>query len=135
MSKGFTFLPVNERFRLGAVQPSFGYGEIDDWNFQRSKKLIVQPWGHVEGTLQIGAQPLAGVQISLGEEAPIASQTWIRKSQLATTDGAGHFRFAKVPPGKQQLWRQRGNRFVESAHVDVLSGETTKVRLVETGTP
>jgi len=131
----FTFLPVSERFRLGAVQPSLGYGEIEDADFQQSKKLIVQPWGRIEGTMQIGAQPLAGVEISLLEDAQIAGQARIGKSQRATTDSAGHFRFEKVAPGKKQLRRLRGNRFAESSYADVLPGGTTKVRIVGTGTP
>ncbi len=77
----FTFLPVNERFWLGAVQPSFGYGEIEDTDFQQSKKLIVQPWGRIEGTMQIGGEPLAGAEISLTEDPRIADRARIGKSQ------------------------------------------------------
>jgi protocatechuate 3,4-dioxygenase beta subunit len=132
----FTFLPVDEHFWLGAVHPAVGYGEIEDADFNRSKKLVVHPWARVEGTVYDGSnKPLTGVQINLGDERPIADRARIGKHQRAVSDDSGKFVFEKVASGKKQLRLLRGNRFATNANVNVAPGETAKVTFGEHNNP
>jgi beta-lactamase regulating signal transducer with metallopeptidase domain/protocatechuate 3,4-dioxygenase beta subunit/thiol-disulfide isomerase/thioredoxin len=131
----FTFSPTNERFRLGAVHPSLGYGEIEDTDFDRTRKLVVEPWGRIEGTMLVGAEPLAGAQVNLGGDAPIMDRAQINKYHSATTDRAGRFVFAKVAPGQYVARHLRGRSWAERSYIDLLPGRTATATLGGSGRP
>ena len=52
----FTFTPPGEEFRLIAFSDA-GYAHAFADDFTKSDKLVLQPWGKIEGEVQIGGLP------------------------------------------------------------------------------
>jgi hypothetical protein len=82
-------------------------------------KLMLQPWGRVEGVVRVGNEPQKNVKVTLENKKP-SGNSW-PFAYDAKTDSAGRFVFDKVPHGECFLY-QKWNRVIS---VKVKAGETT----------
>ncbi len=109
--------------------------------------LRLQPWGRIEGIARIGAKPAAerkvGVTIDEGVGTGAARA---RHTCTAVTDARGRFVIERVFPGSGWMGYQIGSsgwawlptdlgNMSHLAHVEVVSGQTTRVDLGGTGRP
>jgi len=132
---------VRGRFSLPAalVSPTLvavheqGFAETKAEELAASGKIILRPWGRVEGVMKLGNRLATNEQILLSPKASgrvelnYDSQTFRRH-----TDDQGRFTFEYVPPGTRQLacliptglrgWTQSHAQLVE-----VKAGEVTRV--------
>ena len=139
----FSFAPTLLTHGLIAIH-DLGYAEVTAAAFDG--RIVLQPWGRVEGRLLIGNHPSAGKQISLGNvyyrygengrEFPPLS-LWLE----TTTDADGNFVFEKVPPGERTICQRltvqdnRPGRIFENqkGRIVVAPGIVTRVELGSTG--
>ncbi len=136
----FAFPAQTERFAV-FVDHESGFAEADDRALAESKPIALRPWGRIEGTVQIGPRPAAGVEIRLEEpERSPAPRTM--QSHQRTTDARGRFAFEHLIPGRLTLSRifrlDRSAFHVGTGAVrtiEVRPGETTWVALGGTGRP
>jgi uncharacterized GH25 family protein/5-hydroxyisourate hydrolase-like protein (transthyretin family) len=85
-----------------------GYAEIPIENFKG--KIVLQPWGRIQGKLLVGGKPAAGQTISLVNmiyrTEPTANTRHFPALSLyldAITGPDGAFVFEKVPPGERKI--------------------------------
>ena len=81
-----------------------GYAEVPMDSF--TGKIVLQPWGRVEGKLMVSGQPGGGQTIWLSQVVyhPLTSgKTSMSLSMETTTDNDGSFVFEKVPPGERHI--------------------------------
>ena len=141
----FSFAPKLLARGLIAIHDQ-GYAEVTTAAFDG--RIVLQPWGRVEGRLLIGNRPGAGEQISLGNvmyrygengrEFPALS-LWLK----TTTDADGNFVFDKVPPGERTICQrlnvpdnQPGRIYeTQERRIVVTPGTVTRVDLGGTGRP
>lgn len=97
---------------------------IGEKEFVNGSRIVLQPWGRLEGDAQLEDQPQAGIHICAdfspmvsyerpadpGDENYSANRKLyyenfleFAKRDWAETDAAGHFAFAKVIPGKYRI--------------------------------
>ncbi len=103
----FRFPAQNEPFRL-FVDHETGYAEADEKSFAASEVISLKPWGRIQGTVQIGRNPAAGVQVRLSE----TDNRWARdeampitQSQQLKTDSRGRYAFERVIPARLTVSR------------------------------
>ena len=132
----FTFLPTEteQRYRIGVAHES-GYGEADDAAFKASKRIVVRPWGRVEGRVLAGTRPVAGVNVSLDDDQPIMQWAKISGSTRTKTDAEGRFVFEKNRPGPMVVYVSNERGLTNQAFFDVSPGGTAKVTVGGTGRP
>ena len=124
----------------GAIAASAeGYAEATKAALAGEPAMVVQPWGRLEGTLQAQGRPGTNCalffQLGIGELRGVSTDFTAYQTK---TDGACHFVFEKVPPGKHQLTRlvevtltsgaaPRTRMLQALTNVDIRPGETTTV--------
>src|SRR6266850_3127208 len=137
-----------------AVIGDTGFAQVGRTEMPTDGKIIVRPWGRVEGTFLVGKMPQPNQQLSLyplnmgralattNPSSPyrlINSGGRVRISQRATTDAQGHFVFERVGPGSMMISRivitGRMARSSNLANVDVRAGETASVEIGGKGRP
>jgi|GEM_PF-5446981 len=103
--------------------------------------LVIQPWGHVEGTARLGSKPLSNSQVVLwyqnSAEANAARVDYNGRVRIAQTDESGHFVFDHIPPGLVDITcRLPGTlRAQHSPRFHIQSGTTTTIVAGGTGRP
>jgi RNA polymerase sigma factor (sigma-70 family) len=101
----FTFPPRDDKFTVIAVSEA-GYAEASSDELAESGKLVLQPWGQIEGGVRIG--PRQGVDqpvmfVPLGPEGrPGSVVAWRYETR---TDERGRFHFDRVLPGRGLISR------------------------------
>ncbi len=140
----FAFTAVKGQFLLIASGDA-GYADATSTEYAKSDKLILQPWGRLEGELIVGRQPKPNEEVSyalLGPPRPGAPKRLIH--QYAThTDDHGRFTFERVMPGRGSVSRvlvtNLGRFSIHSTRggpaVDVRPGQTMRVRIGGKGRP
>ena len=102
----FRFPAQTEPFRV-FVDHAIGFAEADSNSLAGSDVLTLKPWGRIQGTVKIGNQPAAGVQVRLSETdnrwAPNEAMP-ITQSQQLKTDARGRYAFEARDP--RQALRQ-----------------------------
>jgi beta-lactamase regulating signal transducer with metallopeptidase domain len=112
-----------------------GFADATSDEFAKTRKLVLQPWGRIEGEVKIGRKPAAYQSILYFPESPsnrgdASGMQWY-DYQFAT-DSQGRFAIDRVIPGRGQLARVLMNlrgEWYGQVPVEVKPGQTTKVRL------
>ena len=118
-----------------------GFAKVASDDFKMSPTITLSPWGHIEGTLRIGAQTGADKLMAfLHQSRSEMEQPRIYLHYETRTDANGHFAFTKVFPGEGVVTRaipmgNQGRRFSHSVSVEVESGKTANVTIGGTGRP
>ena len=96
----FTFTPPDDQFLLIAVSDA-GYADASPDEFAKSGKLVLQPWGKIEGEVRIGRQPAPNQQVEFQPGLVSARGTDLRLHLRLhhRTDEQGRFAFDRVVPG------------------------------------
>jgi bla regulator protein blaR1 len=118
-----------------------GYAKVPPESWTNGVKIILQPWGRVEGTLRRNHRPAPNERVELSENNEFGggfAQGGFRATTI--TDDQGRFAFAHVPPGKEQIWRSvpygnNGWMSSDPMSFSVRSGETTNVTYGGDGRP
>ena len=76
-----------------------GYAELEMHEFTNSLKIMLQPWGRIEGVLRIGTRLGTNEEVALGWFTNLLAVFHNSRSYRTVTDGDGRFVFAYVPPG------------------------------------
>jgi peroxiredoxin len=140
----FTFTPPSEKFRLVAFSDA-GYTHAFFDEFAKSGKLVLQPWGKIEGEVQIGGLPAPNQQV---EFSPALFQREGRTYNFGygyttLTDQQGRFTFDRVVPGPGSVWRVIDNAAASHGfpvwgwqeRVDVKPNQTARVQIGGKGRP
>ncbi len=140
----FRFPAQTEPFRV-FVDHETGFAEADEKSLAASEVLTLKPWGRIQGTVQIGREPAAGVQVRLSETdnrwAPDEAMP-ITQAQQLKTDARGRYAFERVIPAKLTVSRiftlERSTFHIGTGAaqtVTVQPDKTTWVNLGGTGRP
>jgi RNA polymerase sigma factor (sigma-70 family) len=133
----FVFQP-----RLGArkilVADKAGFAEVDVDQFMSSNVIVLQPWGRVAGTLNIGHRPGAGETVFLHSRIWRGSrpnEQPLGVTMDTKTDADGHFVFEGVIPGELEVDHMLSFRdgkggpspLSQRTLINVAPGKTTQV--------
>jgi beta-lactamase regulating signal transducer with metallopeptidase domain/protocatechuate 3,4-dioxygenase beta subunit len=141
----FTFPTQMGAFFLIALSDA-GYADASSEEFAKSGKLVLQPWGRIEGGVRIGPRQGANQQVALDaiwskgrvEIGAYNSIYW------TWTDERGRFRFDRVIPGRWAVARVVGKMYagglIESLpcwqeSVEIKPGGTAQVTIGGKGRP
>jgi hypothetical protein len=125
----FSFPPTTRAAGIVAVNQK-GYGQVEAKDFKNDLKVILQPWGRVEGVLRVGKQIGANEQVHLSVFNHFGSLEYDYRVFDAVTDRDGEFVFTCVPPGGWVVSHKgMGDQFT------VKSGETNRITVGGTGRP
>ncbi|HTH46010.1 MAG TPA: carboxypeptidase regulatory-like domain-containing protein, partial [Candidatus Limnocylindria bacterium] len=138
-AQGHFRLPgVPEPQSIVAISP-VGFGEVSWEEFLQTKRVVLLPFGRIEGTLAIAGKPAEGKTMTLSLSIPGPSQLnadW--KAFQTETDQDGRFVLEQVPPGERFLSRMimlspTSSMQSHRQTVTVLPGQTTTLTLGNTG--
>jgi hypothetical protein len=139
----FTFPPKDDKFLLVAICEA-GYADASSDEFAKSGKLVLQPWGRIEGGVRIGPRSRSNQQVAF---VPIRREGkggfYILHSYTTWSDERGRFRFDRVIPGPGTIVRSvvieyQGMTTPMSCWqepVEVGPGQTVEVRVGGKGRP
>ena len=136
----FEFRPTSTPYGVLATCDQ-GIAILKITNFASPANMVIQPWGHVEGTARLGSKPFAKSQVVLwyqnSSEADAARIDFNGLPRIATTDESGHFVFDHIPPGLVDITcRLPGTlRAQHSPRFHIQSGTTTTIVAGGTGRP
>jgi RNA polymerase sigma factor (sigma-70 family) len=141
---GSTLADAQGKFRLPprygaeavAIAHPEGFIELPFSQAVSNTRVVLQPWGRIEGIATLAGKPLATGSIRIGGRLNRSSHVSIGLG--ATTDAEGHFAFETVPPGQWRVQREINKHlegkspvrmllFSHATTVDVKAGETAKV--------
>ena len=91
----FQFRLRPQRFQL-AITHDFGYAFFRPTANSKSRTITLDPWSHVEGTLQFDGMPVDGMEITISRDK--GEFDWV--SETARTDRRGRFVFDRVLFGR-----------------------------------
>jgi beta-lactamase regulating signal transducer with metallopeptidase domain/Tol biopolymer transport system component/5-hydroxyisourate hydrolase-like protein (transthyretin family) len=125
---------------LLAVDPDHGFAEITTEAVAAAGKIVLQPWGRIEGVFKIGSQSAVDREVALVNRALGPGDWHLDFNAYKTrTDSAGRFAIDKAPPGERQLMRPvpigRGGSWSHLQRVTVKTGAVTQVVYGGTGRP
>jgi beta-lactamase regulating signal transducer with metallopeptidase domain/thiol-disulfide isomerase/thioredoxin/protocatechuate 3,4-dioxygenase beta subunit len=102
----FTFSSPDDKCVLIAASDA-GYATASPDELAKSDKMVLQPWGKIEGELRIGGQPGADQQVEFQPDAFQRGGRWylFTYGYTTSTDGRGRFMFDRVVPGRGTAWR------------------------------
>ena len=136
----YTFPPEEPPFSVLALH-DLGFALVRSSDLARDGKVVIQPWGRIEGTLRVGSRPGAGLSVvlfvlSLGD----AERAEPAFSYVATADPSGKFIFERVVPGFVSIGRKidlNGGSYTlaNKTEIEVKPNTTTRVSLGGTGLP
>ena len=95
----FTLPPLANEFVLVAVSDA-GYGDASSDEFAKSSRLVLQPWGKIEGGVRIGPRVGSDQEVVFRPFPPEGKGgffVWLRYS--TQSDARGRFGFDRVIPG------------------------------------
>jgi beta-lactamase regulating signal transducer with metallopeptidase domain/thiol-disulfide isomerase/thioredoxin len=134
----FTFSPPDDKCVLIAASGA-GYATASPDELAKSDKMVLQPWGKIEGELRIGGQPGANQEVEFQPDAFQRGGRWylFTYGYTTSTDGRGRFTFDRVVPGRGTAWRlvpitdgRRGNPGRSWPEpVEVRPGQTARVQV------
>ena len=101
----FAFTATSEKFILFALGDA-GYTNASSDEFAKSGKLVLQPWGRLEGEVQIDAQPAAKQEVVFNPGRRGGGIDALIDSYTTRTDDHGRFAFDRVIPGPGSVARQ-----------------------------
>jgi beta-lactamase regulating signal transducer with metallopeptidase domain/peroxiredoxin len=140
----FAFTATKSPFLLIALCDA-GYADASSEDFAKSNKLMLQPWGRLEGELKVGRQPKPNEVVSYNPVGRFGRGIANRLLyQYATrTDDHGRFTFERVIPGPGSVSRVVVTNFGRfSQHltcggpaVEIRPGQSTMVRIGGKGRP
>ncbi len=126
--------PPESGMVVGAAEIGFSIAPIQQ--VRESGRLVLQPFGRIEGTFKIGGKPGAnqGLMFSLGQIGIMVDFD----SYKTTTDSEGQFKLESIPPGPGQIVRlvatsPRSWMHSHATDVVVEPGKTTQVALGDSG--
>jgi peroxiredoxin len=125
---------------LLAVAADAGFADATSDEFAKTGKLVLQPWGRLEGEVRIGRKPAPYQKVVYLPELPSNRGDAFRMRSYDyhfTADSQGRFAIDRVIPGHGQLARVldttvRGE-WCNQMPVEVKPGQTTQFRLGGTG--
>ena len=141
-SSGRFDLPWRTGLKKIVIGAKAGYAEVSPEELIASPKVILQPWGRIEGVFKIGQR------IGTNETIWLSNMNWVwdRRPPVqlfldTKTDAEGRFVLEGVPPGEHKIaWRPgfRDGKIGEipvshGMPVVVKPGETTRITLGGSG--
>jgi hypothetical protein len=138
---GFSFAPQTDPFVLVFLHEK-GYAEVSGEDPNALSKVVLQPWGRVQGRLMIGSKPGENVGINLTPQRPgdtgEAGSPRVSYDCRAVADKDGQFVVEHVPAGKAMVYRMipmgdRGSRYSHATETEIKAGETTTLNVGGTG--
>ncbi len=138
----FTFPARDDKFLLVAVSEA-GYAEVSSDEFAKSGKLVLQPWGRIEGGVRIGSRVGSDQEVLFQPHPPNRAYFW-SFGYTTRTDERGRFRFDWVIPGPGIVSRTVATKLSGGAtqhmpgwrqSVEVKPGQTVQVTIGGTGRP
>jgi protocatechuate 3,4-dioxygenase beta subunit/peroxiredoxin/DNA-binding beta-propeller fold protein YncE len=140
----FTFTPPDDKYLLIAVSDA-GFADASSDELTKSSKLVLQPWGKIEGGVRIGARAGANQEVTFHSTRPNRGGLYVFDPGYRTrTDERGRFAFDRVIPGPGIVSRSLILEFPGggSRHspgwqepVDVKPGQTALVKVGGRGRP
>ena len=128
----FTLHPTVDKYLLVAAGDA-GYADASQDEFARSGKLVLNPWGKIEGMVWIGDRPGAEQEIVYNSNISLRGGEYygLDYGYRTTTDGRGRFAFDRVVPGRGTAARVLNDNTVWGWQepVEVEPGRTTRVRV------
>ncbi len=128
----FTLHPTVDKYLLVAAGDA-GYADASQDEFARSGKLVLKPWGKIEGVVWIGDRPGADQEVLYQRDI---TQRGGRHYGLdygyrTRTDARGRFAFDRVAPSRGRALRVLNDNTAWGWQepVEVESGRTTRVRV------
>jgi hypothetical protein len=135
-------LPKREGGFLLVVAVDAGFADATSDEFAKTGKLVLQPWGRIEGEVRIGRKPAANQSVVyLPESSSRRGGAFGMQSYdyHFTADSQGRFAIDRVIPGRGHLTRVLvmtvRNEWYGYVPVEVKPGQTTRVRLGGKGRP
>jgi thiol-disulfide isomerase/thioredoxin len=127
----FLFEAADPESRLVVIHPR-GFVTASVEELKRTPELRLQPWGSVEGVVQVAGKPKANERVSLRYPLSWTDVDNYNLHYSTATDAQGKFTFTNLPAGKFLLYRQPQMRMgpITESHrwvVDVKPGEVTQV--------
>lgn len=136
----FAFPAQMDLFTLVVLHEK-GYAQVTSEELSASSKVILPPWGRVEGTVLLGSRPGGHEPVHIIFDRPAETGApRIYHDCSGITDQDGHFVLERVPPDRGQVCREiriseRSGRFTDSVPVEIKAGETTSVTIGGKGRP
>jgi hypothetical protein len=129
-------LPKHEGGFLLVVAADARFADATSDEFAKTGKLVLQPWGRIEGEVRIGRKPAASQSVVYLPESPSKRGDALRMQSYdyqLTADSQGRFAIDRVIPGRGHLARVLvmtvRNEWCGWESVEVKPGQTTQVRL------
>ena len=131
----FSLAPVAQAHSVYATHDK-GFAAITTEQLVASSKIVLQPWGRIEGALMIGSKPGANQAVTIStlitEIRPLA----LSVMQPARTDNEGKFVFPTLPSGEYRIFHSTMPAGMgQFAIARVHAGETVSVKIGGTGRP
>jgi len=141
----FTFPPADATFLLVATGDG-GYVDALSDEFAKSGKLVLQPWGRIEGGVRIGPRSGSDQEVAFRPMRPEGKGGFHISDfgHMTRTDERGRFRFDRVIPGPGVVARLVVTEYSGGSAqflacwqepVEVGPGKTVEVRLGGKGRP
>ncbi len=128
----FALHPKVDKYLLVAASDA-GYADASQDEFAKSGKLVLKPWGKIEGVVWIGARPGTDEEIVyVGDISLRGGRHYgLDYGYRTRTDARGRFAFDRVVPGRGTVVRSLNQNTAWGWHepVEVESGRTTRVRV------
>ena len=141
----FAFTAPKGDFLFIAVGDA-GYAEASPADFSKSDKIVLEPWGRLEGEVMAGRRPKANEDISFSPSRPgrvLPHGIFYHHQYETKTDDHGRFVFDRVIPGPGLVTRAVVTDFGRFSQrlvcggeaVDIHPGRSTTVHIGGTGRP
>ncbi len=137
----FSFEPKDEPFGVLVMHPK-GVAQKSASELEQSDTLTLEPFGRIEGTLRIGAEPGArqSIRVQLDRRKYASDHHLQYFEYTALTDDQGRFVIDDVMPGDAFVSREDSSParrlYLASAPlVDIVSGQTAHVEIGGHGRP
>jgi len=132
--------PNDQYFALVVVHPDF-FAEVNRAAFEASTAITAQPWGRIEGLIQVGGQPASGAEVHyFADRLGNQNVPFLSDSGRTVADAGGRFLLERVVPGDVRVSRGFGEgsnlkAWSNGTLLEVLPGETARVEVGGRGRP